>query len=555
MAQYSNEMTTFLAEVDIIIEDVEFFPASKDRQCPEVCFKKDLPGKIKTGTYTVFQLINNLGLNAGTDGEHIMKELEKLKAIKKKIIKKDNQKRGRDATEQAVAVALGVYKRFIKTREVSSVVIAYTLDPRTNQTALFGANVNASLQPVINNLCYIAGEYYPREYAEACAQVEEIGRAAAGGAGKPLVTWQGASITALQEILQGNHPDCKLTGLDVFRWDNHPTNKIPENTYVMCKLDWGKLCEGPTPYFDAFLSRVDYPEQFMAWVWKVYDDTDDTGRQLAWCTSRGNAGASTAVDAIFEPLSAVRTALVKGSNTDSFSDATLYLKRVAVMGDCRDPHYVDTQQVRKVTGGDITIINSKYSAPFPARVWSRIFVTSNIYPSVDTSDNSLNTRLLLFKLMTFEANSSKKDMRDLYREEIWHFLYKCKQVHDRLCSDGCPVVPVPAAMETSMLINCEPPARRALKFFVDSNVSFDTTSTILQTKLWERFLEYVKKHNAVPKADISKLRLDNYKDVLVRRLEMAAEKVGRRVGSETDSYGNVVMVGVNLKDVEEECEL
>ena len=574
MSEHSQAMTSLLADIGLNIDFVEVVRPSKGVS-PQVFFKVDVCGKAVEGTSLVAKgLDRTFGLDPN-EGFAVIEEVERMVNNKAAKLREMCKNKGRseekakvvaekkaiqkDATEKAKDIALKLFLKMVKTRVSGSVVLVYFRDPETGQLTLFGPNPPFNQAPTMNSFLHVVSETLPCECEEAKQKIAAIGAEAVEGGANKAINWESATAMAMQSIMIGNHAESKLRGaVEVFRWDNRPGFPIPEEDYVICKIDWNRLCDGPTPAFDDFLRRVDYPKQLMAWIWKLYDDQDKEGRQMIWCTSRGNAGVSTFCSAISEPLELVTAALLKSSSTDNFSDAQLYLKRLAIMGDCGDPHYHGTQQIKKITGGDTCVINDKYQKAFTDRVWARVFIHSNKFPEVDTSDNSLNTRLMLFKIQSFPTKESRKDMRVLYREEIWHFLYKCKQVHDELCGDSLLSVPITPQMEQGLLVNCETEVRRPLKYYVDNRLEFVTDAPpISVADIWTGFITYLRDLKVTNSADSRYVRYVQYADVLQRRLEQAGVNRGVDVTLSSDSEGRLLVHGVKIKPTKEdlECEL
>ena len=70
----------------------------------------------------------------------------------------------------------------------------------------------------------------------------------------------------------------------------------PED-YAYKKMDLSLLQPGPTPTWDEFTSRLDYPAVFQAWVWSIFEPTNNI-RQVLWLKGAGNDGKSSLQTAI-----------------------------------------------------------------------------------------------------------------------------------------------------------------------------------------------------------------------------------------------------------------
>lgn len=310
-------------------------------------------------------------------------------------------------------------------------------------------------------------------------------------AGKPVLedagrtkmpTFSTVIENAMNHILQYGEKVCIMQcDAPIFAWDREAT----------CRLDSSWLVDGPTPTFDRFLARVSHPRTLQTFIWKLFDDTDCKGRQMVWGLSRGNAGQSSFWNAIYRAMQSVAVSMSKTSYGDKFSESKYYRKRLAIMGDCPDPHFCKSQLVKKLTGGDTGDIEKKGQDSFAGKLWCRLVVHANTCPEIDTSEQALMTRLLFFIVETIPEDTEDRTIDDKYDAEIWHFIYKCKQVHDEVClhPDGTPRVriPMPKEMFKDISVLCDTNERRIARKFVEDFVRLDENATTLESQLWEKY--------------------------------------------------------------------
>jgi len=412
------------------------------------------------------------------------------------------------------------------------------------------ANPDISRTPVYNSFMLTLNMYYSESLSWKLA-VEKILRDSAEqykAAKTPVPTFRGLVADVVNSILQGEEKEAEIEeDAPLLAWDDDAT----------VRLDSSKLVDGPTPHFDSFLQRVDFPEVLMAFVWKIFDASDCKGRQMLWGVSEGNAGQSTFWSAIKEPLADITVSMQSITNLNQFSESKFYRKRLAIMADCKSRHFHNTGLVKKVSGSDTADVERKGQDSFTADIWSRIVIHSNMFPEIDTTDNSIMTRMLVITVGSIPDGEENLHIIEEYRKEIWSFLYKCREVEARVCG-GKAQIPMPPEMYKSILGNCEDPIRLAIRKYCKNRVSTKFGSTIKENLLWEDLFGYIKKELRIKSGygqEIERKRAELLKSFLkcTRDAHPDIKKVLSE-GGLNQAYDNIFITGFGDPDYTDEVE-
>ena len=197
------------------------------------------------------------------------------------------------------------------------------------------------------------------------------------------------------------------------------------------RFDW-EPTEGPFPAWDEFLGRLSDRDAFMAFVWSCFEPKNRS-RQYVWLRGEGQDGKSVVLGVIQNVFGAAATGISNThlSRANQFVLSSLYGKRVAVYGDCKNARFGMTEIVRNLTSGDHVLIEYKNQTPFNHALYVKLFVASNPKPEI-SSQNSDGSRMLYIEV----AESSTKDdptWRDRLAVELPGFLWACRKVYGTLC--------------------------------------------------------------------------------------------------------------------------
>jgi hypothetical protein len=252
-------------------------------------------------------------------------------------------------------------------------------------------------------------------------------------------------------------------------------------------LDPKIIVRGETPNLDSLFARMSHPREVMAWIGKLFDDTDCKGRQLLWGVSAGNAGQSTLWNAILSLISPVTSALGEVSHVNQFTTAKYAEKRVAMMSDCKNRYMHNSRTVKNLTGGDTVDVENKNEKSHAEAIWCRVLIHSNVYPVVDLSDRSQTTRMLIYELKSLDTDTPDPTMDEKFRREMGHFIWKCIRVEKNLCRGGINI-PIPPSMYEIFLRACVTPGERYLRAFIRKNIKYHPKSRgFTEGALWAQY--------------------------------------------------------------------
>jgi len=189
---------------------------------------------------------------------------------------------------------------------------------------------------------------------------------------------------------------------------------------------------GETPAWDEFLTRCSSPDDFLAWVWSVYE-MRHTGRQALWLYGHnGEDGKSTVLKVIAKSLKSAACGIEDRNLDTTFGLSLLYGKRLAVYSDCLNTNFLMKGLVRNITTGDVTTVEFKGKTPISAPIYLRLAIASNLEPVINNV-NAESSRLLLISV---KANSSKSaNWENRLEGELPRLLNRARLAYKEKCPD------------------------------------------------------------------------------------------------------------------------
>lgn len=243
-------------------------------------------------------------------------------------------------------------------------------------------------------------------------------------------------------------------------------------SYAYKKMDQSFLQPGPTPTWDEFTSRLDYPAVFMAWVWSIFEPTNNL-RQVLWLRGAGNDGKSSVQKAIEQVIGREYCYSMKpGDELQQWFQKNVFGKVLVNYADCRNQFLISNDNIKQLTGGDTTSIEGKGENSFTGKIYSKLLVTSNFHPKINPENQAQMSRLI--KLEIAAQDESKKDSGFEIRLqlEMYAFLHKCKQAFEVLISTGNERLELPAELTERIKIDCASYTYLNVQDFVQDNVEF-----------------------------------------------------------------------------------
>lgn len=243
-------------------------------------------------------------------------------------------------------------------------------------------------------------------------------------------------------------------------------------TYAYKQMDSSLLKPGPTPTWDEFTSRLDYAGVFMAWVWGIFEPTNNI-RQVMWLKGAGNDGKSSVQKAIESVIGKNYCYSMKpGDEQQQWFQRNVFGKVLVNYADCRNQFLIDSNSIKQLTGGDTTSIEGKGENSFTGKIYSKLLVTSNYLPRINPELQAHTSRLI--KIEVQPQDDTKKDAAFEHRlqKEIYAFLYKCKKYFDELVSAGGERLNLPSELVDRIKIECASETYLNIQDFAEEYLEF-----------------------------------------------------------------------------------
>jgi hypothetical protein len=187
---------------------------------------------------------------------------------------------------------------------------------------------------------------------------------------------------------------------------------------------------GPFPAWEEFLSRLSDREAFMGMTWSLYEPKH-RGRQYVWMQGRGKDGKSVVLRVLCRSLGRAGAALTKPQTENPrFLYGYLEHARGVFYGDCKNPHFSQSEVLRQITGGDTAVVENKHANAYTAPIYCRLMIASNYDPAM-SGDFADMSRLIL--LHVTPPTKIDPAWEEELQEQLPHFLYACREVYERIC--------------------------------------------------------------------------------------------------------------------------
>lgn len=250
-----------------------------------------------------------------------------------------------------------------------------------------------------------------------------------------------------------------------FSWD--------DSELAFKKFDANIVASGPTPTWDEFCSRLNYPDVFKAWVWSLFAPGNNI-RQAMWITGAGNDGKSAVQKALREVFGAQHVYdCKKGDEGRQWFQANVFGKCLVNYADCDNPHLLSVQAIKQLTGGDATSIEEKGVAAFSAEIYAKLFVSSNMPPKINPDFEAQTSRLIRLKLAPI-AEGAPKDEQFKARlvVEAYAFLHECREQYSKYINNGNDALVLPAELSKEIEAECAEEDYYILQDFVKKYVEY-----------------------------------------------------------------------------------
>ena len=213
--------------------------------------------------------------------------------------------------------------------------------------------------------------------------------------------------------------------------DKEPVNFSNSNN-VECLTYWplSLLKKGDYPLLKEFISRIDYPDYFMAWVGGLFLD-NTRNSQVLWLQGEGNDGKSVIVSKISDFLkrggekNPVSSSISEDSLSDKFAFSSLSNCRLLIISDTKYLSLISSPFIHKVTGGDLIASEEKYADRVQEKVQCMTIITSNFSPALDKNEPNQMRRILRIKIKPRESAEKDLEWEDSISREMPYFINDC----------------------------------------------------------------------------------------------------------------------------------
>lgn len=324
---------------------------------------------------------------------------------------------------------------------------------------------------------------------------------------------------------------------DKYRLETLPT-LISDDPSVPCfkYVNMDNIKEGPTPAWDEFLSRVDAPDLFLAWIWCLFDPINE-GRQVLWLQGNGHDGKSTVIEALSQIYGErYMMALTKESTSSQFFYADVYGKRFVTYGNCANGRLISDSKIQSLTGADSVPIQYKGETSFFARIYARLIVGSNISPEIDFYKSSEKSRIIRLEVQKSKGYSGDATWRSKLVEEGPYLLYRCKKAYEKYCPNRINLQ-IPDELWEKMKVECSSHESSIIDDFIYNNLIFEDSAFIPKQNLYNKVRDFAHERDA-------KHKINFLMDDLKKRLNKKGVRVTKK---DIDGKRYNVYLGIKVK--------
>lgn len=310
-----------------------------------------------------------------------------------------------------------------------------------------------------------------------------------------------------------------------------------ESEYAYKKFDITQVQPGPTPAWDEFTSRLDYPEVFRAWVWSVVEPSNNI-RQAIWLVGEGNDGKSAAQNALTALLGKPYVkAMQDGELHEKFFLSGVYGKTLINYADAREIYLFNHPKIKQITGGDTTSIEFKGQDSFAGDVYSKLFITSNKNPKINPDSRAQLTRLI--RLEVSKPKTQDAGFQSRLEAEIWPFLHQCREAYEQYISPGHNRLMLPQDLEDKIIELCSSSSHQLMISFIRNHIEYDPDSYTPMADFRRWASEYAINQN------VERSQIKHILDDVEEKLSMNGVQVKQKLHDKklTIVYQGIKLVG------------
>lgn len=209
-----------------------------------------------------------------------------------------------------------------------------------------------------------------------------------------------------------------------------------EDCWTFRRLDF-KPIVGKYAAWEEFLARLSAKEEFMAYVWSIFEMKNRSRQILYLHDPEGSTGKSTVIRVLGWVMggsfAALSNAMATG-NAAQWLGGHIFGKRLVAWADCKNPKFVMSEIARNISSGDPIVIERKGEHPFTAEMYAKLIIGSNHLPQI-TSGGADTSRLLVIDVAQRQLRDGGGAWEEALKKELPHFLHACQETYAKLCPD------------------------------------------------------------------------------------------------------------------------
>lgn len=268
------------------------------------------------------------------------------------------------------------------------------------------------------------------------------------------------------------------------------------------KMNSNLLEAGEIPTWNEFLQRLDYPEVFKAWVWSIFEPTNNI-RQIMWLRGAGNDGKSSVQKAIEGVIGKEYCYSMKeGDEQQQWFQHNVYTKVLVNYADCKNQFLVHNSAIKQLTGGDTTSIEGKGENAFTGKIYSKLFVTSNTTPKINPKLRAHTSRIIKLEVAPLEDTAKDAQFEKRLQAEIYPFLFECSQAFGRLAAKGNDQLLLPADLSERILTECASESHMHIMDFIETFVVYGPDEFCKASELNRVLREYLTLEKHIQSAQV-----------------------------------------------------
>lgn len=315
-----------------------------------------------------------------------------------------------------------------------------------------------------------------------------------------------------------------------------------EDEYAYKKMNLNLLVNGDTPTWDEFLNRLDYPEVFKAWIWSIFESTNNL-RQIMWLRGAGNDGKSSVQKAIEQVIGQDYCYSMKeGDEERQWFQNNVYTKVLVNYADCKNMFLIQNSAIKQLTGGDTTSIEGKGENAFTGKIYSKLFVTSNVLPKINPELRAHTSRIIKLEVDSLDDDKKDAGFEKRLIAEIYPFLWQCKTAYEKYASHGHDKLILPQELQEKILVECASESHMYIMDFIEGYIEFGANNHCKASDLNKQLREFlvIEKHLAAS-------QVKHYEEQFKQKVD-GEGCIQRRI--ETGGKLQTVFIGFKLKEVQ-----